>query len=144
MLYLRPKTEFRRVMTKTIAVVNQKGGVGKTTTAINVGAQLAAEGMRVLLVDLDPQGNATSGLGLSKEHGGQGTYDVLCKGAPLKNAMHKTHIKKLSVLPANSDLAGAEVELVGREHREFALRKVLEGGRPRRSHNRLPAVAGVC
>lgn len=114
-------------MTKTIAVVNQKGGVGKTTTAINVGAQLAAEGMRVLLVDLDPQGNATSGLGLSKEHGGQGTYDVISKGAPLKGAIHKTHIKKLSVVPANSDLAGAEVELVNRQHREFALRKVLEG-----------------
>lgn len=114
-------------MTKTIAVVNQKGGVGKTTTAINVGAQLAADGADVLLVDLDPQGNATSGLGLSKEHGGQGTYDSLCKGVPLKNTSHKTHIKKLSVVPANADLAGAEVELVGRQHREFALRKVLEG-----------------
>ncbi|HEX5744012.1 MAG TPA: ParA family protein [Candidatus Saccharimonadales bacterium] len=114
-------------MTKTIAIVNQKGGVGKTTTAINVGAQLAAEGADVLLVDLDPQGNATSGLGLSKEHGGQGTYDTLCKAAPLKSAIHKTHIKKLSVMPANADLAGAEVELVGRQHREFALRKVLEG-----------------
>jgi chromosome partitioning protein len=114
-------------MTKTIAVVNQKGGVGKTTTAINVGAQMAAEGLDVLLVDLDPQGNATSGLGLSKEQGGHGTYGVLSGGSLLKEAVHKTHIKKLSVLPANADLAGAEVELVGRQHREFALAKVLEG-----------------
>lgn len=114
-------------MTKIIAVVNQKGGVGKTTTAINVGAQLAADGADVLLVDLDPQGNATSGLGLSKEHGG-GTYDVLCKGAPLKGVLHKTHAKKLSVLPSNSDLAGAEVELVSRQRREFTLKQVLEQG----------------
>jgi chromosome partitioning protein len=111
---------------KIIAVVNQKGGVGKTTTAINVAAQLADSKTSVLLIDLDPQGNATSGLGVSKETR-HTMYDVLCKGAALAGAVHQTHLTGLSVLPANADLAGAEVELVGREHREFALRQVLEG-----------------
>jgi chromosome partitioning protein len=113
-------------MTQTIiAVVNQKGGVGKTTTATNVAAQLASAKTPVLLVDLDPQGNATSGLGLPKEQG-QTTYDVLCKAAPLQEAVRETHVSGLSVLPANADLAGAEVELVGRQHREFVLRQALE------------------
>jgi chromosome partitioning protein len=113
-------------MTQTIiAMVNQKGGVGKTTTAINVAAQLAANGS-VLLVDLDPQGNATSGLGVPKEQAQQTTYDVLCKAAPLAGAVHETHVAQLFVLPANANLAGAEVELVGREHREFVLQQVLQ------------------
>lgn len=113
-------------MTQTIiAMVNQKGGVGKTTTAINVAAQLAADKASVLLVDLDPQGNATSGLGIPKEQT-QSTYDVICKGAALTGVIHQTHIDGLSVLPANANLAGAEVELVGREQREFALKQVLE------------------
>jgi chromosome partitioning protein len=114
-------------MTQTIiAMVNQKGGVGKTTTAINVAAQLADSKTSVLLVDLDPQGNATSGLGVPKDQAKQTTYDVLCKGVPLAKAVHRTHIAQLSVLPANANLAGAEVELVGREHREFALQQVLQ------------------
>ena len=113
-------------MTQTIAVVNQKGGVGKTTTTINVAAQLAGNGTPVLVVDLDPQGNATSGLGLAKEHAGQTTYDVLCGGVPLAAAVQETHVAQLSVLPANAGLAGAEVELVGREHREFALAQAIQ------------------
>lgn len=110
---------------KIIAVVNQKGGVGKTTTAINVAAQLADGKDSVLLVDLDPQGNATSGLGLSKEQAKQTTYDVL-GGVPLADAVHESHVAQLFVLPANADLAGAEVELVGRARREFALSQALQ------------------
>ncbi len=115
-------------MTKTIAVVNQKGGVGKTTTAINVAAELAGERSSVLLVDLDPQGNATSGLAIPKESTTQTTYDVLLGRAQLVNVVQKTNVAHLSVLPANSHLAGAEVELVNREHREFALKQVLQQG----------------
>jgi chromosome partitioning protein len=115
-------------MTKIIAVVNQKGGVGKTTTAINVAAQLAGARSSVLLVDLDPQGNATSGLAIPKESAPQTTYDVLCGGAQLAGAVQKTNVAHLFVLPANANLAGAEVELVGREHREFALQQALQQG----------------
>lgn len=111
---------------KIIAVVNQKGGVGKTTTAINVAAQLAGAKTPVLLVDLDPQGNATSGLGLAKEKATLTTYDVICNQASLSSAVHQTHVAQLFVLPANSNLAGAEVELVARQQREFALKAALE------------------
>lgn len=114
-------------MTQTIiAMVNQKGGVGKTTTAINVAAQLASQKTSVLLVDLDPQGNATSGLGLPKEQAKQTTYDLLAGSTSLAKAVLETHVAQLYVLPANADLAGAEVELVGREQREFALKTALE------------------
>ena len=115
-------------MTQIIAIVNQKGGVGKTTTSINVAAQLA-EKSSVLLIDLDPQGNATSGLGIAKESAKLTTYDVLCRGASLSSSVHETHVAKLSVLPANGNLAGAEVELVGALQREFALKKALEGAK---------------
>ncbi|HET7059742.1 MAG TPA: ParA family protein [Candidatus Saccharimonadales bacterium] len=115
-------------MTKIIAVVNQKGGVGKTTTAINVAAQLAGNRSSVLLVDLDPQGNATSGLAIPKESTPQTTYDVLCGGVQLAGVAQKTNVAHLFVLPANNNLAGAEVELVGREHREFALQQALQQG----------------
>ncbi|HVI60908.1 MAG TPA: AAA family ATPase, partial [Candidatus Saccharimonadales bacterium] len=113
---------------KIIAVVNQKGGVGKTTTAINVAAQLAGSQSSVLLVDLDPQGNATSGLAIPKESTPQTTYDVICQGVPLVNVVQKTNVAQLFVLPANANLAGAEVELVGREQREFALKQALQQG----------------
>ncbi len=112
-------------MTPTIiAVVNQKGGVGKTTTAINVAAQLAVFKKSVLLVDLDPQGNATSGLGILKE-AKQTTYDVLSGNATLISAVHQSHVAGLVVLPANANLAGAEVELVNQKQREFALQGAL-------------------
>jgi chromosome partitioning protein len=114
-------------MTQTIiAMVNQKGGVGKTTTAINVAAQLADDKNSVLLVDLDPQGNATSGLGIPKNQIKQTTYDVLCAGASLAAVIQETHVAQLSVLPADANLAGAEVELVGQARREFALKQVLQ------------------
>ena len=110
---------------RIIAVVNQKGGVGKTTTAINVAAQLAGPAQPVLLVDLDPQGNATSGIGVPKEQAGRTTYDVLSGRVSVADAAQETHVAQLFVLAANADLAGAEVELVGRTRREFALSEVL-------------------
>src|SRR5438309_1785934 len=110
---------------KIIAVVNQKGGVGKTTTAINVAAQLAGPKSSVLLVDLDPQGNATSGLGSPKDQAQQTTFEVLCEGTPLAEAVQETHVAQLFVLPANANLAGAEVELVSKSRREFALQQAL-------------------
>jgi chromosome partitioning protein len=110
---------------KIIAIVNQKGGVGKTTTAINVAAQLAEKGS-VLLVDLDPQGNATSGLGVPKEQTTQTTYDILCRGLPVANAVQETHVAQLYVVAANSNLAGAEVELVSQMQREFVLQRALQ------------------
>jgi len=113
-------------MTKIIAVVNQKGGVGKTTTAINVAAQLAGSRSSVLLVDLDPQGNATSGLAIPKESTHLTTYNVLNGTAQLADTVQKTNVAQLFVLPANNNLAGAEVELVSREHREFALQQALQ------------------
>ena len=113
-------------MTKIIAVVNQKGGVGKTTTTINVAAQLAAEKRSVLIVDLDPQGNATSGLGIPKESTQLTIHDLLRGEAPLTSVVQKTNVAQLFVVPANANLAGAEVELVGVDRREFALVEALK------------------
>jgi chromosome partitioning protein len=110
---------------KIIAFVNQKGGVGKTTTAVNVAAQLAGKDRPVLLLDLDPQGNATSGLGIAKDQITSGTYDVLCHQAKLSEAALPTATPGLFVLPANNHLAGAEIELVDRERREFCLQMAL-------------------
>lgn len=116
-----------QIMKQTIiAIVNQKGGVGKTTTTINVAAQLATAKRSVLLVDLDPQGNASSGLGISKDQGSPTTYDVLCQGASLATAVVETNVAQLFVLPSDANLAGAEVELVARQQREFALQQALQ------------------
>lgn len=110
---------------RTIAVTNQKGGVGKTTTAVNLAAYLAAERASVLLVDLDPQGNATSGLGLDKQADGT-TYDVLVGKARLDEVVQETNRKGLYIVPANANLAAAEVELVSLDHREFRLSEALK------------------
>lgn len=117
----------REEMKQTIvAVINQKGGVGKTTTAVSLAAQLASAKTPVLLVDLDPQGNATSGLGLPKEQMQPTSYDVLFGRATLDQAVHETNREGLYIMPANANLAAAEVELVGEDYREFRLREALK------------------
>lgn len=110
-----------------VAVINQKGGVGKTTTAVSLAAQLASSQTPVLLVDLDPQGNATSGLGLDKNLSPT-SYEVLFGQAALDQAVQTTNREGLYILPANANLAAAEVELVDRQNREFALRQAMQVG----------------
>jgi chromosome partitioning protein len=110
---------------RIIAVANQKGGVGKTTTAVNLSACLAEQGMRVLLVDIDPQGNATSGLGIDRKSVKASVYDVLLDDMSPVEAMVETKVPNLSVVPATIDLAGAEIELVPRISRENRLKKAL-------------------
>ncbi len=113
-------------MTKVIAVVNQKGGVAKTTTAINLSACLAELGNRVLLVDLDPQGNATSGMGVAKNKLTRCIYDVLINDVPLEQVIQKVDLKNLKVVPARIELAGGEIELVSQISREGKLKIALQ------------------
>jgi chromosome partitioning protein len=111
---------------RVLAVVNQKGGVGKTTTSINLAAALAQAGRRVLLVDLDPQGNATMGSGIDKRTAGRTVYHVLLGLSDLPGARVRLERGGFDLLPANRDLAGAEIELVGLEERETRLKRALQ------------------
>jgi chromosome partitioning protein len=111
---------------RIIAIANQKGGVGKTTTNINLSACIAQSGKKVLAVDMDPQGNTTSGLGLDKNKLQFTIYDLLLAQCYTEDAIYKTCVDNLSLLPANIELSGAEIELIGREHREFILKSILD------------------
>jgi chromosome partitioning protein len=113
-------------LTRVIAVLNQKGGVGKTTTAINLGAYLAKTGKSVLIVDFDPQGNATSGLGLDKQSIPVTSHEILDDSKLIDKAIHETATQNLYILPTNANLATAEVELVGKTKREFRLKQALD------------------
>jgi chromosome partitioning protein len=119
------RSEVVRPLPRFVAVANQKGGVGKTTTAVNLGAALAELGYRVLVVDLDPQGNATTGLGINARSLQSSIYDVLLNDLPLEDCIEPTAVRNLFLAPATIDLAGAEIELVPAFSRELRLRRAL-------------------
>ena len=121
------ETAASRPLPRVLAVANQKGGVGKTTTAVNLGAALAELGYRVLVVDLDPQGNATTGLGVNPRNLEHSVYDVLLHDVPMEDCIEPTAVRNLFVVPATIDLAGAEIELVPAFSRELRLRRAIEG-----------------
>ena len=113
-------------MGKIIAFANQKGGVGKTTSCVNVSASLAAMGKKVLLVDINPQGNASSGLGVKKTASMKSVYNLIVGDASIEEVVQPTPIENFDVIPANIDLAGVEVEMVYMDSREQIIKKLLE------------------
>ena len=118
-----------KVLARVIAIVNHKGGVGKSTTAVHLGAYLAAAGCRVLLIDIDPQGNATSGVGIDKASLQRCVYDVLMEELGIADVIRDTEVEGLKVAPATIELAGAEIELVAAMSREFRLQRALQSVR---------------
>jgi chromosome partitioning protein len=112
-------------MSRIVTIANQKGGVGKTTTAVNLAASLAASERRTLLIDLDPQGNAGSALGIRRDDSDKTIYEVLLDGIPLREAVRKTELKFLDLIPASKHLVGAELELAETDGREYRLRDAL-------------------
>jgi chromosome partitioning protein len=120
-----PEEQEGIVLPRIISIANQKGGVGKTTTAVNLGAALAELDFRVLVIDLDPQGNATTGMGISHRNVEGSIYDVIMNDAPIDDCVEPTSVRNLFVVPATIDLAGAEIELVPAFSRELKLRRAL-------------------
>lgn len=118
---------FESKMSRIMAIVNQKGGVGKTTTAVNLGCCLGMLGQKVLLIDIDPQGNTTSGVGIDKMNNDKTIYNVLINEEPIEANIVETEFENLSLLPSNIQLAGAEIELVPAISREYKLKNALEG-----------------
>lgn len=119
-------TNWRKNMGKIIAVANQKGGVGKTTTAINLSSCLAEAGKRVLTIDLDPQGNTTSGLGLEKEKIENTVYELMIGQCTVRESVSKTVVENLSIMPSDINLAGAEIELLGINEKEYILKNEVD------------------
>ncbi|MEP3883033.1 MAG: AAA family ATPase, partial [Lentilitoribacter sp.] len=111
--------------TKIVAVVNQKGGVGKTTTTINLAAAMVAEGKRVLMIDLDPQGNASTGMGIGADARELTTYELLLEDIDLREVIQETQTKNLMIVPATVDLSSADIELMANEKRSFLLHDAL-------------------
>jgi chromosome partitioning protein len=113
-------------MSRILTIANQKGGVGKTTTAVNLAASLASAERRTLLIDVDPQGNAGSALGIRRDESEKSVYEVLVDGQPLAEAVRKTELKFLDLVPASKHLVGAELELAAIDHREYRLKRAVD------------------
>ena len=116
-------------MGRTIVIANQKGGVGKTTTTINLSASLASLGKKVLVIDMDPQGNTTSGLGVEKDQVENTVYELLLGECTLEESMQKEVFENLSVIPSNINLAGAEIELIGVDEKEYLQKRTGQSER---------------